>query len=101
MIAAETLIQPVVGISCGIFNDVAIADLDYDEDSTAEVDMNFIITGDLNFVEIQGTAEHKPFSFEHMVLMKDLAIGGAKKLWQRKKQFSNEQNPLHSLRQRS
>lgn len=80
VIAAETLIQPVVGISCGIFNDVAIADLDYDEDSTAEVDMNFIITGDLNFVEIQGTAEHKPFSFEHMVLMKDLAIGGAKKL---------------------
>lgn len=76
----DPLLQPVVALSCGIKDGQALLDLDYEEDSQAEVDMNFIMTGDMNFVEIQGTAEHKPFSFEDMVAMKNLALKGAKEL---------------------
>lgn len=80
ILTQNPLLNPVVAISCGIKDGQPILDLDYNEDSTAEVDMNFIITGDFNFVEIQGTAEHKPFSFKQMTAMKDLAIKGAKEL---------------------
>lgn len=76
----DPFLKPVVAISCGILDGTPLLDLNYDEDSTAEVDINFVMTGDLNFVEIQGTAEHKPFSFENLVKLKDLATKGAKEL---------------------
>ena len=49
-------------MSCGIYNDVAVLDLDYDEDSTAEADSNYVLTGDGNIVEIQATGEKRGFS---------------------------------------
>lgn len=52
----------VCAISCGISNGVPVADLDYEEDSVAETDANFVITGRGGIVEIQGTAEKEPFS---------------------------------------
>lgn len=52
----------VSAISCGIYNGVPVTDLDYDEDSTADTDANFVITGKGGICEIQGTAEKDPFS---------------------------------------
>jgi ribonuclease PH len=80
IIAKNPLVVPVVAVSCGVKDGTPILDLDYGEDSSAEVDMNFVITGDLKFVEVQGTAEHKPFSFADLSTMKDLALKGAKEL---------------------
>lgn len=81
------LLTPVCAISCGVVNGTPVLDLDYNEDSTAEVDMNFIITGDNKFVEVQGTAEHEPFSFEELVQMKNHALKGAKELFQIQKRI--------------
>jgi len=52
----------VAAVSCGIFKGEAVADLDYDEDSAAETDANFVMTGSGGIVEVQGTAEGEPFS---------------------------------------
>lgn len=59
----------VAAVSCGIVDGEVRVDLDYDEDSKAEVDMNFVMTTDGKFVEIQGTAESKPFSEDQMTAM--------------------------------
>lgn len=80
LVAEDVLVTPVVAVSCGVKEGMPVLDLDYDEDSTAEVDMNFVITGNLDFVEVQGTAEHQPFNFDKLVAMKNLAIKGAKEL---------------------
>ncbi|MGY9105940.1 MAG: ribonuclease PH, partial [Alphaproteobacteria bacterium] len=52
----------VSAISCGIFDGTPVLDLDYDEDSAADTDANFVITGSGGLVEVQGTAEGAPFS---------------------------------------
>ena len=52
----------VAAISCGMVNGQALADLDYNEDSSAETDANFVLTSSGGIVEIQGTAEQHPFS---------------------------------------
>jgi ribonuclease PH len=82
IISENPLTGSVCAISCGIKEEKAILDLDYNEDSTADVDMNFVIMNDLRFVEVQGTAEHQAFSFEELTKMKDLAVKGAKDLFQ-------------------
>lgn len=66
----------VGAISVGIIKDTPMLDLCYSEDSTAEVDMNVVMTGDGNFVEVQGTAEGDPFNFEKMQQMIALAQKG-------------------------
>lgn len=63
----------VAAISCGIYRGVAVTDLDYAEDSNAEVDANFIMTGDGRIVEVQGTAEQEPFSENALMQMLALA----------------------------
>ncbi|MBK9294969.1 MAG: ribonuclease PH [Oligoflexia bacterium] len=73
MLIAFPLKDYVAAISCGIIGDTACVDLNYEEDSRAEVDMNFVMTGSGHFVEIQGTAESKPFSDAQMAQMTDLA----------------------------
>ncbi|HKD39462.1 MAG TPA: ribonuclease PH [Myxococcaceae bacterium] len=55
-------VTPVAAVSVGVVNGELMVDLDYSEDSTAEVDMNLVATGQGKLVEVQGTAEHKPFS---------------------------------------
>jgi ribonuclease PH len=75
----------VCAISCGIHEGKSVLDLDYNEDSTAEVDMNFVITDGLKLVEVQGTAEHKAFSFTQLTAMKDHAMKGAKELFKMQK----------------
>lgn len=65
----------VAAVSVGIFEGMAVADLDYAEDSHCETDMNIVMTDDGRFVEIQGTAEGEPFSEEEMATMTQLAKG--------------------------
>lgn len=60
------IIDSIAAISAGIKNNNALLDLDYLEDSECDTDMNFVMTGSGNFVEIQGTAEGKPFSKDEM-----------------------------------
>jgi ribonuclease PH len=74
------LIGEVAAVSVGIVNGTPILDLKYDEDSTAEVDMNVVCTGDGRFVELQGTAEGTPFSSTEMTAMLALAHKGIKEL---------------------
>jgi ribonuclease PH len=66
----------VAAISCGIVKGRAVLDLDYDEDSSAETDANFVMTGAGGLVEIQGTAEGAPFSDEEFLEMLRLARKG-------------------------
>ena len=74
---AETpIIDSVAAISVGIMNDKALLDLDYAEDSECDTDMNFVMTGSGDFVEIQGTAEGKPFSKKEMDELTKIAQKG-------------------------
>lgn len=66
----------VAAISCGIVGGVPMLDLDYQEDSSCETDMNFVMTGTGKFVEIQGTAEGHPFSRDEFNTMAALAEKG-------------------------
>jgi ribonuclease PH len=66
----------VAAISAGVVKGQAVLDLDYDEDSTAETDANFVMTGKGGIVEIQSTAEGEPFQLEQFQSMFDLAKSG-------------------------
>jgi ribonuclease PH len=66
----------VAAVSCGIVKGEPVLDLDYDEDSTAETDANFVLTGSGGLVEIQGTAEGAPFSEEQLLALLKLARKG-------------------------
>ena len=70
----------VAAISCGIYQGTPVLDLDYDEDSTAETDANFVMTGSGGIVEIQGTAEQEPFSEEELKQLMELAKSGISQL---------------------
>ncbi len=70
----------VAAVSCGIFKNVAVLDLDYAEDSEADTDANFVMTGSGNIIEIQGTAEKIPFSEEQFLALLALARKGVGKL---------------------
>ena len=80
MIKSDPLRDHIAAISCGIFNHVAVLDLDYAEDSQAETDANFVMTGAGNIVEVQGTAEKDPFSEEQLLALLALARKGVAKL---------------------
>ena len=70
----------VAGVSCGICGNVAVLDLDYAEDSTADTDANFVLTGTGGLVEIQGTAEAAPFSEAQLGELLSLARKGVAEL---------------------
>ena len=76
----SALIQSVAAVSVGIVNGKPQLDLDYEMDLAADVDMNVVMTGDGNFVEVQGTAEGKPFSRSALDTLLLLAEGGIKQL---------------------
>jgi ribonuclease PH len=80
MLRGEPIRDHVAAISCGVFNNVAVLDLDYAEDSEAETDANFVMTGNGNIVEVQGTAEKTPFSEEQVLALLALARRGIAKL---------------------
>lgn len=76
----KVLKDHVAAISCGIFANQPVIDLDYLEDSSAETDANFVMTGKGGIVEIQGTAEGEPFSRQQMNVLMDLAEAGIRQL---------------------
>jgi ribonuclease PH len=70
----------VAAISCGICQGAAVIDLDYAEDSAAETDANFVMTGTGALIEVQGSAEGAPFSEAQLLALLALARGGVAKL---------------------
>lgn len=72
--------EAVAAVSVGIVAGEALLDLNYVEDSSAEVDMNFVMTSSGRLVEVQGTAEAEPFTFEQMDSMRSLAAAGIERL---------------------
>ena len=74
------MIELVAAISCGIYQNEPVLDLDYPEDSNAQADANFVLTERGGIVEIQGTAEDKPFSRAQLVRLLDLARAGTRDL---------------------
>ncbi|HBF12708.1 MAG TPA: ribonuclease PH [Deltaproteobacteria bacterium] len=79
-IPSSPLTGMVAAVSTGIVSGVSCLDLNYEEDSAAEVDMNFVVTDAGLFVEVQGTAEHNPFSFTNLQIMKNLAMKGIRQI---------------------
>lgn len=77
----------VAAVSCGMVEGTGRLDLNYLEDSSAEVDMNFVLTGRGKFVEIQGTAEANPFSESEMSEMTSLARIGLEELFKKQEQI--------------
>ena len=77
---AEPLTGSVAAVSVGVVKGVPMLDLDYPEDSTAETDMNVVVTGDGRFVEVQGTAEGEPFDRGVLDALLDLAVDGCTRL---------------------
>lgn len=75
-LAASPLRDFVAAVSVGIFDGVPVLDLDYDEDSACDTDMNVVMTGSGGMVEVQGTAEGEPFSRSQLDRLVDLAAGG-------------------------
>lgn len=81
VIKTNPLVTQVAAISCGIYKGQAIVDLDYMEDSNAEVDANFVFAANGNLIEIQSTAEKEPFSEGQFNEMLKLARNAASKLF--------------------
>jgi ribonuclease PH len=77
---SEPLRDSVAAVSCGVYRGVPVLDLDYLEDSEAETDANFVMTGAGRFVEIQGTAEQTPFTREELDELMRLASTGIGRL---------------------
>jgi ribonuclease PH len=80
MLKADVLRDHVAAISCGIHKGTPVLDIDYAEDSDAETDANFVMTGAGGIIEIQGTAEKTPFSEEQFLELLKLARKGVGKL---------------------
>ena len=85
-IEAIPFTDQVAAISCGIYNGVPVLDLDYDEDSAAETDANFVLTAAGHVVEVQATAEEAPFERGQLDAMLALAEDGVAELARRQRQ---------------
>ena len=79
------LLSPVAAVSVGILGDEPVLDLNYREDFAAEVDMNVVMTGQDEYVEIQGTAEGAPFGQDQLDRLLELARGGIRQLISRQR----------------
>lgn len=86
LIDTDPIRHLVASVSTGIYDGEAVLDLDYEEDSNAETDMNFVMTEAGKFIEIQGTAEGQAFTAEQLLAMTKLADKGIRELigYQRK-----------------
>jgi ribonuclease PH len=80
MVKGEPLRDHVAAVSCGICQGTPVLDLDYAEDSEADTDANFVLTGAARIIEVQGTAEKTPFTEEQFMELLNLAKKGIAKL---------------------
>ena len=81
MLKADPILDQVAAVSCGVCNDQPVLDLDYEEDSTAEADSNFVLTGAGGIVEIQATGEKRGFTRAEFDRLFQLAEGGCAELF--------------------
>lgn len=86
LLETDPLNHLVASVSCGIYQGTPVLDLDYDEDSNAETDMNFVMDNKGKFIEIQGTAETAAFTEQEMLAMTALAKQGIADLIEKQKQ---------------
>ena len=80
LIARDAVVDHVAAVSVGVVDGVPVVDLDYEEDVSAGVDMNLVMTGDGRYVEVQGTAEGEPFAREHLDALLGLGESGIRAL---------------------
>ena len=89
-IKSNPLINQICAVSCGVWNGYSVLDLDYSEDSSAEIDTNFVITSDKKLVEIQISSESEPFERKRMDELLDLAFIGSKVIIEKQLKAVNE-----------
>jgi ribonuclease PH len=82
LITEDPIEQKIAAISCGIYNGTPVLDLDYDEDSNAGADANFVLTGDGNIAEAQATAEGETFDDEGLMRLMRLARMGCDRIFE-------------------
>jgi ribonuclease PH len=80
IVSSNPIKDAVAAVSIGMVDGKVLLDLCYEEDSKAEVDMNFVMTGSGKFIEVQGTAESAPFTRRQMERMSEVAQQGIKEL---------------------
>jgi ribonuclease PH len=85
VIASMPLKDQVAAVSCGLWQGEPVLDLDYDEDSKAQADANFVLTGNGGLVEVQGTAEGEPFSEAQLMSLLKLARHGTDQLFRQQR----------------
>ena len=90
VIATDPILDQVAAISCGVFNGTPVLDLDYEEDSNAEADANFVLTGQGDIVEIQATGEKRGFSRPEFDRLFELAEAGCNDLFKLQKAAVDE-----------
>lgn len=86
VLTSNPIIQPVAAISVGVYQGLPVLDLDYEEDSACDTDMNVVMTEDGRFIELQGTAEGEPFSRDSLQSLLGLAELGCRQLIELQKQ---------------
>ncbi len=82
LLSAIPIKDAVAAVSVGLLGNAPQLDLNYSEDSTSDVDMNIVMTGSGNLVEVQGTAEGEPFSQDQLLQLLELARGGINQLFE-------------------
>ena len=82
------MLDHVVAVSVGIVGGRILADLDYSEDSAADVDMNVVMTGNGRLIEVQGTAEREPFTREQLDAMLSAAAAAGRKILKVQRRFA-------------
>jgi len=90
----EVFVDSVAAVSVGVVDGDPVLDLDYPEDSTAEVDLNVVMTGSGEFVEVQGTAESRAFARDALDRQLDLATAGIVQLTAIQKDVLGDRWPL-------
>ena len=86
VIKTDPILDQVAAVSCGVFEGVPVLDLDYEEDSNAEADSNFVLTGSGDIVEIQATGEKRGFTRAEFEALFDLARSGISELLELQRQ---------------
>jgi ribonuclease PH len=88
MVPRNPVIDHVVAVSVGVVGGRILADLDYSEDSSADVDMNVVMTGDGRLIEVQGTAEREPFPRERLDAMLSAAAFAGRRILKAQRSFA-------------
>ena len=93
-INSDPLVNQIAAVSCGIYAGQVLLDLDYEEDSEAETDANFVMNRDGNWIEVQCTAEGSPFNDERLGGLLSLARSGIEKLFDLQRSAAGRNEPV-------